>query len=92
MRGPGSKISSEEADAVLEFIVAGGLEVLEARFTGQLPDPDDQPFADVAFAGEADLLITGNTKHFPVGGSIRVVTPREWLDLKESMRLLGEPK
>lgn len=34
--------------------------MLEAHFDGQLPDPDDQPFADVAFTGDADVLITGN--------------------------------
>ena len=75
---------------MLEFITADGVEVREAHFAGQLPDPDDQPFADVAFTGEAAILVTGNTKDFPVGRALRVVTPREWLDIKKSMRLLRE--
>jgi putative PIN family toxin of toxin-antitoxin system len=61
---PRLKIPTEKADALLELIIADGLEVHDARFAGQLPDPDDQPFADVAFTGKADLLITGNTKDF----------------------------
>ena len=44
---------------------------------GQLPDPDDQAFADVASTGKADVLITGNGAHFPVGRALRIVTPRE---------------
>lgn len=83
-------IEPAKAEAVLEFIEAEGIGVQDAHFAGQLPDPDDQPFADVASTGEADVLITGNTKHFPVGRAIRVMTPREWLDVKNSMRLLRE--
>ncbi len=81
-------IDTGKVDALLEFIVGEGIEVTDARFAGQLPDPDDQAFADVASTGEADVLITGNPKHFPVGRALRVVTPREWLDIKRSMRLL----
>jgi uncharacterized protein len=29
-----------------------------------LPDPDDLPFAEVTITGNADLLVTGNMKHF----------------------------
>lgn len=29
-----------------------------------LPDPDDLPFAEVAITGKADMLVTGNMKHF----------------------------
>lgn len=84
------KIAPEKIANLLEFIVADGIEVLDAHFAGQIPDPDDQPFADVAFTGEADVLISGNTKDFPVQRTIRVVTPRAWLDIKKSMRLLRE--
>jgi putative PIN family toxin of toxin-antitoxin system len=83
-------IDPGKAEALVEAIVAEGVDVHDAHFAGQLPDPDDQPFADVAFSGGADMLITGNTKHFPVGRAIRVVTPRDWLDIKNSIRLLRE--
>jgi len=49
-----------------------------------LPDPTDEPFLEVAVAGGADALVTGNAKHFAVRGGgilIPVVTPRRFLDL-----------
>lgn len=45
-----------KVDAVLRFIISSGELVLNAAFAGRLPDPDDQPFADVAFTGKADVL------------------------------------
>ncbi|MDE3076107.1 MAG: PIN domain-containing protein, partial [Chloroflexota bacterium] len=30
-----------------------------------LPDPDDLPFLEVALTSQADVLVTGNSKHFP---------------------------
>lgn len=30
-----------------------------------LPDADDLPFLEAALAGRADVLITGNARHFP---------------------------
>ena len=47
-----------------------------------LPDPDDLPFLEVAAAVQA-VLVTGNKKHFPqkVVGAVRVVSPREFLDM-----------
>lgn len=29
-----------------------------------LPDPDDNPFAEVAVSGNADMLVTGNQRYF----------------------------
>src|SRR5687767_1264965 len=30
-----------------------------------VPDPDDLPFIEVALAGRAEALVTGNVRHFP---------------------------
>lgn len=84
---PKFKIAPAQVDAILEVIVADGVEVLDARFDQQLPDPDDQAFADVAFSGRAGVLITGNAKHFPIGTAIRGASPREWLELREEKTL-----
>lgn len=67
-------------DALLRFITSTGTLVSDAVFPHPLPDPDDQPFSDVAFTGGAAVLITGNKVHFPVGEAILVVTPREWMN------------
>lgn len=41
------------------------------------PDPDDQPFWDLAVSADA-AMVTGNVKDFP--DSPRVRTPREFVD------------
>lgn len=74
---------SGDVDALLRFITSTGLLVPDAAFPHALPDPDDQPFADVAFTGGADALITGNKAHFPVEDAIRVLTQREWCELSD---------
>jgi predicted nucleic acid-binding protein len=86
---PKLSLAPGKVEVLLELIITDGVEVIDAHFPGQLPDPDDQPFADVAFTGQADVLITGNTRDFPVGPAIRVVLPREWLSIKRSLRAPG---
>jgi len=49
-----------------------------------LPDPGDLPFLEVAAAGSADALVTGNARHFvPRRGrhSVRIDAPRDVLEL-----------
>lgn len=43
------------------------------------PDPDDQPFLEAALQTTDQVLVTGNTKHFPPScrGRVKVLTPRE---------------
>ena len=47
-----------------------------------LPDPDDNPFVEVAISAKVDCLITGNLKHFPENSrfGINVLSPREFID------------
>lgn len=44
-----------------------------------LPDPDDQPFLEVALEMAERTLVTGNLRHFPVSvrGAATVLSPRE---------------
>jgi len=44
-----------------------------------LPDVDDLPYLAAAHNGEAEVLVTGNLKHFPdrVYGQVRIVSVRE---------------
>jgi predicted nucleic acid-binding protein len=46
-----------------------------------LPDPDDEAFAHLASAANADYLVTHNQRHYePLARrGIRVVTPKEFL-------------
>lgn len=47
-----------------------------------LPDPGDQAFIETAHAAGADVLITGNIKHFPksLRHGVTVMTAREFMD------------
>ena len=60
-----------------EWIVADPLAL-------SLPDDDDRPFVEVAVAGAADAVVTGNAKDFHVKEgrlAIPIVTPRQFLDM-----------
>ena len=50
-----------------------------AAFT--LPDPKDQCFLDVALAGQADAIVTGNRRDFPDACGVRVLSPAELVAL-----------
>lgn len=58
--------------------VRGGPSPLRVR----LPDPDDEPFLEVALATAAAALVTGNSRHFPPARreGVRVVSPRVFVD------------
>lgn len=62
--------------AIAEPVVAPPLRVA-------LPDPEDRVFVEVAVAGRADAIVTGNVRHFvPRRGklSVPVLTPRQLVD------------
>lgn len=48
-----------------------------------LVDPDDEIYLATALAAKADVLITGNKKHFPLEeyGEVKIASPREFLNL-----------
>lgn len=55
-------------------------------------EPDNR-FYECAEAAEADYLVTGNTKHFPVGiGKTAVVTAARFLELIQAETQEGEEK
>lgn len=60
-------------DKAAEFIAADFL-------SDPIPDPDDRPFLEIALAGKAEVLITGNKKDFgkPPQG-LKILLPSEFL-------------
>ena len=69
---------------LLSAVQSSGLQVDALPLAVRLPDADDLAFLEVAAAGLAGALITGNAHHFaPIQGAhgIRVVSPREALEL-----------
>jgi len=56
--------------------------VKPTRRLAEAADETDNRFLECAVSAGADYIITGNTRHFPDRfESIRIVTPREFLDL-----------
>jgi uncharacterized protein len=72
--------------ALLDYIDFRGEVVAAPPLAKRLPDPDDEPFLEVAVASRADCLITGNVRHFPAPGraGATVLTPAEFLEVYRS--------
>lgn len=79
---PRLRIEPVEAAAVLDVIEREGVLVPAPPLAVILPDPTDLPFLEVAAAGMADALVTGNERHFvPLEGecAVHVVSPAVFL-------------
>ncbi len=72
----------ELASAILEKVEYGGLRVAATLLTTRLPDESDEPFLEVALAGGAAYLVTGNLKHYPhhLRQGVVVVSPKEFVE------------
>lgn len=69
-------------DEIISTIEAVGVEVPAPATQVVLPDPDDVIYLATAVVGRADVLITGNTRHFTghLGDDLQLPTPRQFLD------------
>jgi putative PIN family toxin of toxin-antitoxin system len=64
---------------VIESLKALGEQNAPKPTAIQSPDPDDQMFIEVAVAGFADAIITGNAKHFPTECGVPILSPAQLL-------------
>jgi putative PIN family toxin of toxin-antitoxin system len=69
--------------ALLDFVEFSGEHITAGPVNVLLPDPADLPFVEVAIAGMADALVTGNTKHFTPARrhGVSLLTPAALLNL-----------
>ncbi|MDH4266580.1 MAG: putative toxin-antitoxin system toxin component, PIN family [Deltaproteobacteria bacterium] len=67
--------------ALLDHIEHRGHIVASSPLSNSLPDPGDQPFLEVAVAGQAVCLVTGNHAHFPLKlcQEVKVLSPSAFL-------------
>jgi putative PIN family toxin of toxin-antitoxin system len=81
-------------ETLLEEIRADGLAVAARPLATGLPDPDDDPFLEVAAAGGARCLVTGNAKHYPdpARGGIEVLAPRAFIERYRERQSGGAPE
>lgn len=75
------KFEKHKVDALLSYIEYCGTTVASSPLSQSLPDPDDEPFLEVALAAQAECLVTGNKVHYPADlcQGLSVFSPSEFL-------------
>jgi len=77
---PRFRLDASDVAEVLRQLEADGERIAAAPVERQLPDPDDQPFLEVALAGQADAIVTGNPEGPDYGHGTVVLSPRALLE------------
>ena len=62
---PKFRFEQDKVAALMDYIKYRGQIVASSPLSHSLPDPDDEPFLEIALSGYAEYLITGNHAHFP---------------------------
>ena len=78
---PKFALKRENIQIVLEVFRSKGTHAPALPESFQLPDKGDEPFLEAALSAKADVLITGNKKHYPkkLSKGQKVVSPGEFL-------------
>lgn len=78
---PKFSFDHDKIAAILDYIEHQGWVVASTPLSLPLPDPDDEPFLEIAVSGSADYLVTGNAAHFPpeLCQGVHVVSPADFL-------------
>lgn len=73
--------SGGKVDLLLDYLEYQGHMAASSPLPVPLPDRDDEPFLEVAIAGQAACLVTGNRVHFPsrLCCGIKVLAPSDFL-------------
>jgi putative PIN family toxin of toxin-antitoxin system len=81
MERPKFNFDHDKVAVILDYIEHHGWVVASAPVSPALPDPDDEPFLEIAVSGAADYLVTGNAVHFPAElcHGVKVVSPADFL-------------
>ncbi|MFP4349963.1 MAG: putative toxin-antitoxin system toxin component, PIN family [Desulfococcaceae bacterium] len=79
---PKLQLDPFRVQTTLSVIRLTGIRAPALAKTFKLPDENDIPFLEAAVAADADVLITGNSRHFPealCAGQV-VMTPSNFLE------------
>ncbi len=79
---PKFQFDKDHVSILLNFIKIHGQFISGLPLKNHLPDLDDEPFLEVAIAGEVQSLVTGNSVHFPLSSreGVKVFSPKEFLE------------
>ncbi|MFZ3046030.1 MAG: putative toxin-antitoxin system toxin component, PIN family [Desulfatirhabdiaceae bacterium] len=85
---PKFEFEKDKVIVLLDHIQYCGLTTASSPLFQSLPDPDDEPFLEVAIAAQAVCLVTGNRVHFPpdLCQNVQVLSPSEFLSFYKSFR------
>lgn len=77
---PAFGLPNREVETVLAAIRAKAFHVEASSVAHGLPDNDDAPFLECAWAAAAPL-VTGNARHFPkaTAGGTKILTPAQFM-------------
>ena len=86
LRRPKFQFKPQHVETLLDTIQRQGRAISASPLKGRLPDEGDEPFLEIAIAGRADCLVTGNKKHFPkrCREGIPVYSPAEFIEFYRS--------
>jgi putative PIN family toxin of toxin-antitoxin system len=79
---PRFEFDTDAVAALVDYIDFRSEVVASQPLTTRLPDPDDEPFLEVAIASGADCLVTGNLGHFPADAlaGVCALTPTGFME------------
>ncbi len=79
---PKFQFNKEHVDTLLAYVAQNGQLIMAGPLKKRLPDPDAEAFLEIAVAGEAECLITGNKHHFPQASrqGVKILSPTEFID------------
>lgn len=78
---PKFQFDTENIHTLLAYVKQNGQVVCGLPLKKRLPDSDDEPFLEIAIAGQAACLITGNKRHFPTSSrqGTKIFSPSEFI-------------
>ena len=85
---PKFNFAKEDIEAFLDQVEQEGVLVSVKPLKNHLPDPDDEPFLEVALSGGVKAIVTGNKRHFPRKDyqGVKILSPVEFLEaMKEKI-------
>ena len=90
---PKFNFSKDHIGILIDFIKQYGQFISSSPLKNRLPDPDDEPFLEVAIAGKVRSLVTGNTVHYPspLREGIDIFSPSEFIEFYRKQNKDTEP-
>ena len=90
---PKFNFNKDHIGILFDYIKQYGQFISSSPITNRLPDPDDEPFLEVAIAGRVRSLVTGNTAHYPLPlrEGIDIFSPSEFVEFYRKQNKATEP-